>query len=363
MSRDRDDLETLSRLGQTFNTRISRTISTAYSEEREAYRFVRQPFFTAGRDEYSSARELKRALMAQYREAVLEEVIGGGELITELGICYHLKTVGRANFNTIPLKRSQEHLLSDFKVLDGIRDKTERALKEKGYNSVADLVGHDRFGDRALRFLELIEMRDTYQLIEWIGKRYSKSHPLTLYASGLHAKEQLLFVDIETLGLYASPVILIGVARAAGETVTIHQYILRGVHEEPAALAALLSHVDGESAFITFNGRAFDMPFLEQRLAYYRMCGDLRRAHFDMLYHSRRAWNGVTTDSKLTTLERHLVGTRKADVPSALIPEFYESYVRTQNIGPLIAIIDHNRQDLLALVHVFSRLCEDCLCP
>ena len=363
MSRDQEDVKTLSRLGQTFSARISRTISTAYAEGGESYRFVRRPFFTADSDEYASARELKRALIAQYREAALEEVIGGREHTTELGICYHLETTERTNFNTIPLKRSRERLLSDFKVLDGIRDKTERALKEQGYHSVADLVGHGRFGGRARRFLELVEVRDTYRLIEWLGKRYSKSHPLTLYATGLHAKEQLLFVDIETLGLYASPVILIGVARSAGETVTIHQYILRGVHEEPAALAALLSHVDGESAFITFNGRAFDMPFLEQRLAYYRMRGDLRRAHFDMLHHSRRAWNGVTTDSKLTTLERHLVGTRKADVPSALIPEFYESYVRTQNIGPLIAIIDHNRQDLLALVHVFSRLCEDCSCP
>ncbi len=243
-------------------------------------------------------------------------------------------------------------------MLHGIRERTEHTLRQNGYRSIEDLVAHDRFKDGALRFLELIEKRDSYALLEWLATRYARSHRLALLVSGLHTQEQLTFVDIETLGLYAAPVILVGLAQPDGPCVTVHQYLVRSFHEEPAALTALLSHISDECALVTFNGRSFDMPYIEQRLAYYGLYGDLRRAHFDVLPLSRRAWRGVSADFKLTTLEQQLIGTRKADVPSTLIPDFYDSYSRSQNVGPLVAIVDHNRQDLLALAHVFSKLCE-----
>ncbi len=138
----------------------------------------------------------------------------------------------------------------------------------------------------------------------------------------------------------------------------MHQYVLRDVHEEPAALAAFLSHVEARSALVTFNGRTFDVPYLEQRLAYYHIRGDLQRAHFDALHFARRKWHGMMPDFRLFTLQKHLLGARETDIPSALVPEFYETYLRTQNVGPLLAVIEHNRQDLIALAHIFSRLCE-----
>ncbi|HID94242.1 MAG TPA: exonuclease, partial [bacterium (Candidatus Stahlbacteria)] len=46
--------------------------------------------------------------------------------------------------------------------------------------------------------------------------------------------------------------------------------------------------------------------------------------------------------------------------PAALVPDFYATYLRTKNVGPLIAIIEHNRDDLITLASVFSKLCESC---
>jgi uncharacterized protein YprB with RNaseH-like and TPR domain len=89
------------------------------------------------------------------------------------------------------------------------------------------------------------------------------------------------------------------------------------------------------------------------------MRGDLERPHFDVLHFSRRAWKDIADNFKLTTLERQFIGTRKDDVPSALVPEFYETYMRTKNIGPLISVVDHNKQDLIALAFLFSKLCEE----
>ena len=282
----------------------------------------------------------------------------GTELVTERGTCYRVETEERVSIHTIPQKQAKESLLADFKLLHGVRETTERALKERGYRSIADLVEHDRFGAQALSFLKLVETRDSGELIEWIGRRFTRSCPLALQASAFHTPDQLLFVDLETLGLFASPIIVIGAAEVVDGTLTVRQYVARDVGEEPAALEALLSHVDASTALVTFNGRAFDVPFLEQRLAYYRIHGDLQRAHFDVLQLARRRWRGLTPDFKLASLEKHVLGARQSDIPSALVPEFYETYLRTQNAGPLVAIIEHNRQDLVALAHIFSKICE-----
>ncbi len=352
-----------STLGDRLRVRVNREADTIDRDYAHAYRTASQPFFVVDRSEYTQAQGLKRALLDTYQGVGLEEAIGGEELVNEHGTCYHIETIERAHLSTISAQQAEDRLLADLKILHGIREKTEHMLKESGYRSLTDLVAHDRFGDGARRFLELIEKRDTAGILEWLGRRYSKSHQLALYASGLHTQDQLTFVDIETLGLYATPVVLLGVARLVGHAVAVHQYVLRSMHEEPAALAALLSHIDDGCALVTFNGRAFDIPYLEQRLAYYGLQGDLQRPHFDVLPLSRRVWRGISPDFKLTTLERHLIGARKADVPSALIPHFYDTYAQTQNVGPLVGIIEHNRQDLLALVHIFSKLCEGELRP
>ncbi|MGZ4853421.1 MAG: ribonuclease H-like domain-containing protein [Halobacteriota archaeon] len=348
----------LSRVGARIKSRVDQASDAADGEQVSSSQFIPALFYASGHSDYAQALALKRALIAKHDGKALEELIPGAELVTERGTCYRVQTEASVGIHTIPQKQVKENLLSDFKLLNGIRETTEHALKERGYRSIADLVEHDRFGAQALHFLRLLETRDTGELIEWVGRRFARSYPLALQTSGFHTPDQLLFVDVESLGLFASPIIMIGVAEAVDETLTVRQYVARNVGEEPAALAALLSHVDASTALVTFNGRAFDVPFLEQRLAYYRIHGNLRRTHFDMLQFARRRWRGLTPDFRLTSLEKHVIGARHSDIPSALVPEFYETYLLTQNAGPLAAIIDHNRQDLIALAHIFSKLCE-----
>jgi len=355
---ERHDNQKLSRVGAGIKSRVDQASDAAHAERSGSSQFIPALFYAKAHNDYVQARALKRALLEKHYGKALEEVAHGTELVTEHGTCYRIETEERVSVQTIPQERAEESLLAELKLLNGVRETTERGLKARGYRSIADLVEHDRFGAQALSFLKLVETRDTGALIEWVGRRFPRSDPLALHASGFHTPEQLLFVDLETLGLFSSPIIIIGVAEAVDETLTVRQYVSRNVGEEPAALAALLSHVNADTALITFNGRSFDVPFLEQRLAYYRIHGDLQRPHFDMLHFSRRRWRGLTPDFKLASLERHVMGARQLDIPSALVPEFYETYLRTQNTGPLVAIIDHNRQDLIALAHIFSKVCE-----
>ncbi|MDD1679432.1 MAG: ribonuclease H-like domain-containing protein, partial [Methanomicrobiales archaeon] len=167
------------------------------------------------------------------------------------------------------------------------------------------------------------------------------------------------FLDIETLGIFSRPIILLGLAQIQGDRVHIRQYLLRDIEEEPAALEAAFSRLTESAAFVTFNGRSFDIPYLQERAAYYGMPFPCDVPHFDLLHFSRRRWKGECANCRLQTLERFLFGLqREMDVPSALVPEFYEAYLTTGSPGPLVPIVEHNRQDVLSLVHLFQRLRE-----
>jgi hypothetical protein len=206
----------------------------------------------------------------------------------------------------------------------------------------------------------MVETGDTAELTDWIGRWFQRSHPLALLSSGFHSAEDFVLIDIETLGMFQRPIILLGLARVQGDGIRVEQYLLRRIDEEPAALSGLLEHLGGHRAFVTFNGRTFDVPYIRERLAYYGIRASLEGPHFDVLHFSRRAWRDCVPDCKLTTLERCFLGIeREDDVPSAMVPEFYESYMRTGNPGPLVPIVEHNRRDLLTLASLFSKLHEE----
>jgi uncharacterized protein YprB with RNaseH-like and TPR domain len=205
--------------------------------------------------------------------------------------------------------------------------------------------------------LSRYQLRDTFSLMNWIGRRHHRSHPLILTLADCIDTEGFSFLDIETLGIFSRPIILLGLAHLRGDRVHVCQYLLRDIEEEPAALEAAFSRLSESAAFVTFNGRSFDIPYLQERAAYYGIPFPSERPHFDLLHFSRRRWKGAFSDCRLQTLERSLFGWhREMDVPSALVPEFYEAYLTTGSPGPLLPIVEHNRQDVLSLVHLFGLL-------
>jgi uncharacterized protein YprB with RNaseH-like and TPR domain len=64
-------------------------------------------------------------------------------------------------------------------------------------------------------------------------------------------------------------------------------------------------------------------------------------------------------DCRLETVEKLLCVERAIDIPSALVPEFYLDYLRERNVGPLVAILEHNRQDLLSLALLLRKFWEE----
>jgi len=312
-------------------------------------------------DEYSYAQILKEELLIKYKGLNLEDVIKGDVSKNNSGECFCISSTVKANFeNNHNPEHHRDILLQNLKLIYGVGDLTEKSLKSLGYQTIENLVEYPRFSDKAKEILKLVEERDIKELFRLIRGRTSKSDPSILHLSLLQDIENFIFLDIETMGLFSRPIILIGLARIHEDKIYFKQIFARHTAEEKAILEDFIKDLDEKAVFATYNGDAFDIPYIEDRLHQYGLGKVLDLPDFDLLLFARRKWKGILPNCKLITVEKHLFGEgRNKDVPSALVPEFYETYLRTGNIGPIIPIIEHNREDLLTLIHIYFELCRE----
>jgi len=247
-------------------------------------------------------------------------------------------------------------------LLPGVRDATADRLRGEGAASLDGLRDHPRFGATARRLLARIDREDPAGLMAHVGDRGGRAHPLALALSAFFGPGDFLFLDLETMGLFGgSPIILAGLAHAVPGGTEIVQLIAATPDAERALVAEAAGMLAAHPALVTFNGRAFDQPYLGARAAYYGAPILDDPVHFDLLGFSRRAWRGQVPDCRLDTLAQHVLGMhRDFDVPGSLVPAFYQDYLREpgERLGLLAAIVVHNRYDMEQTVRLFTRLCE-----
>ena len=300
---------------------------------------------------------LRSKLIETYKEKSIEDYFKGEEFETKQGSCYKIKESRKLKLSTISKPKAKNNILNDLKLIKGIGDSKAEILRLKGYETIEDLREHPRYSNDACEIVEIVEEGDFSRITDYVSNRYPKSHPSALYSSCFSPDENYLFLDIETLGLKSVPLILIGVASVESKNIVVDQYLLRDLEEEGAALEAFLSHVDEDTVFVSFNGQTFDIPYIKERMRYHGIKQNLQRHHLDLLHFSRRTWKDQLPNCKLQTLEKHLFNfEREDDVPSSMVPSFYKTYDETGNIGPLIPIVEHNREDVVTLARILSRL-------
>ncbi len=311
--------------------------------------------------EHARAVRLKQTLAEHHAGRSLEEVFCGAEIETPFGSCYRIASSEPMNLQIPDPHLVRDLLFADLTLVRGIGPKTETSLRRRGYRTLHDLCSHHRFRAGARGALSVLNRSDPGEMIRMLTHRYPSSHPRIFGISSLHAIEDFLFFDIETLGLFSRPIILFGAGRIAGDTIEVCQYLLRDIGEEEAAIIETCAHFrQGATALVTFNGRSFDLPYFNDRRAYYGHEGLAGIPHYDLLHFARRRWKHELPDCRLQTLEQMMSGKRRTDdVPSAMVPEFYASYLETGNPGPLIPIVEHNRQDVVTLARLFQRLHEE----
>ncbi len=311
--------------------------------------------------EYNRAREHLALLLKTFEGVPLSKVFAGRELENEEGVCFLLESLHPLPPKSVDIERFRSAIVADLTLVHGIGEANQRRLKARGYQTLYDLAQTPKFRVPALQVIDHLDGGNSEELISLIGRRHARSHPLVLGAASYHEPEDYVFLDIETLGLFSRPIILFGIGVLEKGQLVVRQYLLRGIDEEQAALAAACDHLSGEQpALVTFNGKSFDLPYMQDRLAYYGMGSASRLPHFDVLFFSRRRWRDQFSSLRLSVLEKEILGIRREeDIPGQMVPEFYEKYLQTQNCGPLVPIVEHNKQDVVSLAMLFFRLLED----
>ncbi|MCP4426870.1 MAG: hypothetical protein GY803_20470, partial [Chloroflexi bacterium] len=99
-----------------------------------------------------------------------------------------------------------------------------------------------------------------------------------------------LFLDTETTGLAGAGTIafMVGAAFFEGDALIARQYFVPDFGDEAAMLTLLDDLLADKTGLVTFNGRTFDIPLLDNRYLMNRMLSDLReRPHLDLLAPAR----------------------------------------------------------------------------
>ncbi len=184
--------------------------------------------------------------------------------------------------------------------------------------------------------------------------------PLVCRSAGAGAP--FVFFDLETTGLSGgagTQAFLVGCAWFNDDrSLTTRQYVLVRYSDERAMLTAVADDLGRAGALVSFNGKSFDAPLLESRFQFHRLdWTPSGRPHLDVLHHARRFWK--EDDCSLVVLEQQVLGAwRDGDVSGYEIPARYFQFVRSGDARPLVAILEHNRLDLISLAGLTSRLLE-----
>ena len=169
------------------------------------------------------------------------------------------------------------------------------------------------------------------------------------------------YVDTETTGLTGGAgtyVFAVAVARPIDCGLRIAQLFLPEPGMESAFLHALQEELEPANGLATFNGGSFDLPVLRTRWVMARMPGELTHAsHVDLLTLVRALYKHRLESCTLRFVEQRVLGYERDDpLPSALVPDAYFDFLRAGSLDFLEAALEHNRLDVISLVHLHSRL-------
>jgi len=171
----------------------------------------------------------------------------------------------------------------------------------------------------------------------------------------------IAYVDTETTGLAGGAgtyVFAAAVARPIDCGLRVAQLFLPEPGMESAFLDALRTELEPADGIATFNGGSFDLPVLRTRWVMARMPGELTLAtHVDLLTLVRALYRHRLENCTLRFVEQRVLGYERDDpLPSALVPDAYFDFLRAGAMDFLEAALEHNRLDVISLVHLHSRL-------
>ncbi|WP_123539348.1 ribonuclease H-like domain-containing protein [Halosimplex salinum] len=231
---------------------------------------------------------------------------------------------------------------------DGVGERTERSLWESGVTHW-DAFDPSAVGARQAENIESFVARAAEHLDDGDAAFFREQFP-----SGSHwrcyenFREDACFLDIETTGLdqHRHDVTVVGV-HSPGETEVL-------VAGRDLTAERLQRRLDDAKLLVTFNGKRFDVPFLETAFDV-----DVEMPHVDLMYPCRRLdlTGGLKAIEKETGIDRD-----RPDLSGEDAVRLWREYERGDERA-LETLVSYNRDDtenLRALAdHVTDRLDSD----
>ena len=179
---------------------------------------------------------------------------------------------------------------------------------------------------------------------------------------GDFAAERILYLDTETTGLAGAGTVAfeVGLGWQDAEGFHVRQLVMRDYPEEKFLLEEIIRVAEGFDVICTFNGKTFDLPLLRNRFIMNRIrTSVLDKPHIDLLHIARRVWKLRLQKCNLSNLEWALLGVpRVDDLPGAMVPERFFSYLKTGDFHLLDDVLEHNEQDIVSLQTLLCHMCR-----
>ena len=173
--------------------------------------------------------------------------------------------------------------------------------------------------------------------------------------------EDILFLDTETTGLSRGTgnfPFLVGLAYFKKEKLIIEQLYLESPAQakEEVLWNYFINKWQNFSYVVSYNGRSFDLPLIQNRLRLNRKPELRPLLHFDLLHIFRRLFpQRSLAGYRQQDLEKNMLKYfRQGDLAGAEIPQIYFDYVKYGYDRGMEKIIEHNQLDLVGMVFLFA---------
>lgn len=237
------------------------------------------------------------------------------------------------------------HLKSSLQLFPGIGEKKEKQLFGVGvYNWESLLQYQKQKNDPLLPTVSILEERKEEledQLSESNFSFFTTELPsLEYWRLWQNFPERFCFLDIETTGISESSVTTV---------VSIYQNHRMQTFERGKDLEFLFDSITPEDILVTYNGKRFDVPFLEREFHY-----RVKNPQLDLmnLLHSI----GIKGGLKKSEVQLGLVRPDEiAGMDGRQAPLLWFEYQRTNNLEALEKLITYNREDTKNLEIVLEK--------
>jgi len=245
-----------------------------------------------------------------------------------------------------------------FELIHGIRNKKTQKFINKNIKNLEDLSNDEKYKNFVNNLFNALDA-GFYEIKKIFNSRFTSSNRMLFLLLSFFNKQDLLFLDIETKSLFIeTQIITIGCGYFENNFFkTIHLTALNeeGEYEILEQFNKLLTN---KKALVTFNGKSFDVNFIDARMSYYNIENNIFDYHnFDLYYFSRNAFKGKQEYFNLKEIDKKILNKNRGnDINGDDVCYYYNRFLNTKNINFLKPIINHNKEDIISLALLLNKL-------